>query len=258
MLPDRAAASWPTQNEDYWERGPGSELPAIHVRYQNLGIYGWHLRDAPVVHRSPGPPLPSAGSGADDSIVGVKPDHDNDIAASSVLAPFGPDATQLSAAAWHGVIHGGIDTLVVALGANNALDARGQQAGQLVGSTASIVPRCRRTLLHVWKPPSHFAAEYAPPRRRRREGHRGAVGDRHHRAPCDDRADGQRREPPPTREEVAARLPVLPLLHRPLDRRRPASARTSTAHLTHQQARAIDSAIDQYNTTITSAVAPRA
>src|SRR5262245_33248473 len=33
-------------NEDYWERGPGSAPPPESVRYDNVGIYGWDVRDA--------------------------------------------------------------------------------------------------------------------------------------------------------------------------------------------------------------------
>ena len=74
----------------------------------------------PVVHRRAG--AARASGGRNDDLFGVKPARDNDIAALSVLAPFGVDATQVTAARWHGD-NGGIGTLVVALGANNALDA---------------------------------------------------------------------------------------------------------------------------------------
>ena len=33
-------------NEDYWERGGGHQPPLTNVRYENLGIYGWDVRDA--------------------------------------------------------------------------------------------------------------------------------------------------------------------------------------------------------------------
>ncbi len=33
-------------NEDYWERGDGSAPPQLDQRYENVGIYGWDLRDA--------------------------------------------------------------------------------------------------------------------------------------------------------------------------------------------------------------------
>ena len=32
-------------NEDYWERGEGSAPPPTDVRYHNLGIYGWDVRE---------------------------------------------------------------------------------------------------------------------------------------------------------------------------------------------------------------------
>ncbi len=33
-------------NEDYWERGAGHQPPPTNVRYENLGVYGWDLRDS--------------------------------------------------------------------------------------------------------------------------------------------------------------------------------------------------------------------
>jgi hypothetical protein len=32
-------------NEDYWERGDGSKPPRVDLRYENVGIYGWDVRD---------------------------------------------------------------------------------------------------------------------------------------------------------------------------------------------------------------------
>ena len=85
-------------NEDYWERGDGSQPPPIDVRYHNLGIYGWDVRDALSFSAARrGPPAPDAAQ--HDNVFGAKPDRDNDIAAHSVLAPFGIDATQVGAAA---------------------------------------------------------------------------------------------------------------------------------------------------------------
>ena len=234
------------ENEDYWERGPGSAPPAIDVRYQNLGIYGWDLRDALSYTAARAAAL--AGTNADDSMVGVKPDHDNDIAASSVLAPFGPDATQLSAAAWHGR-NGGIDTLVVALGANNALDP--VVSKRVSWSDDGFDRLDAKAAYNVWKP-SHFAAEYALV-----VGAVKAIAARRvilttvphvTIAPL---ARGVNPANPGKKWQPGSRF--FPYYADPwIDETsfRPSKHR----HLTHQQARAIDSAIDQYNTTITTAV----
>ena len=234
------------ENEDYWERGPGSEPPAIDVRYQNLGIYGWDLRDALSYTAARAAAL--AGVNVDDSIAGVKPDHDNDIAASSVLAPFGPDATQLSAAAWHG-IHGGIDTLVVALGANNALDAVVSKRVSWSGDGFDRLDA--KDAYNVWKP-SHFAAEYALV-----VGAVKAITARRvilttvPHVTIAPMAKGVNPADPGKKWQPGSRF--FPYYTDPwID---DASFRPDKhRHLTHQQARAIDSAIDQYNTTITSAV----
>ena len=106
------------ENEDYWERARARAARDRRALRQPRDLRLGRPR-RPVVHRSPGGGPRRRPRRR--QLVGVKPDHDNDIAASSVLAPFGADATQLTAGSGTGD-NGGIDTLVVALGANNALD----------------------------------------------------------------------------------------------------------------------------------------
>src|SRR4029077_9876936 len=106
-------------NEDYWERGDGSRPPRTDLRYENVGIYGWDVRDC--LSSTMARALANIASHPPhDDLLGAKPDNDNDIAAASVLAPFGSAAAQIDAVASHGH-DGGIGTLVVMLGANNAL-----------------------------------------------------------------------------------------------------------------------------------------
>src|SRR5829696_482114 len=81
-------------NEDFWERGPGGEPPASDVRYDNLGIYGWDVRDA--LSFTAARAAAAIGAPQRDDLLGAKPARNNDIAANSVLAPFGIDATQVS------------------------------------------------------------------------------------------------------------------------------------------------------------------
>jgi hypothetical protein len=233
-------------NEDYWERGDGADPPPIDVHYDNLGIYGWDVRDA--VSYTAARAAARARGGRDDDLFGVKPARDNDIAANSVLAPFGVDATQLSAAAWHGS-NGGIGTLVVALGANNALDAVVNKTVRW--STAGFDDLDENHRFNVWRP-THFAQEYAAlvGELRAIPAQRVVLATVPHVtiAPL---ARGVNPQQPGEKWQPGSRY--FPYYTDPWiddDGFRPSKHR----HLTHQQARAIDSAIDQYNTTITDAV----
>jgi hypothetical protein len=230
-------------NEDYWERGDGSHPPRTDLRYENVGIYGWDVRDC--LSSTTARALANIASHPPhDNLLGAKPDNDNDIAAASVLAPFGPGAAQVDAVASHGH-DGGIGTLVVMLGANNAL---GAVVGKRVAwSGPQYQDLDRKGAYTVWNP-VHFQAEYAELVRRLL--------------------------PVPARRVLLVTVPhvtVAPIAHgvnpdNPGKKWREGSryfpyytdpwiAETDFSpdrnrHITHQQARAIDSAIDQYNDTI--------
>jgi len=230
-------------NEDYWERGAGADPPPSDVRYHNLGIYGWDVRDALSVTDARA--AAAAGERQRDDLFGVKPDADNDIAAHSVLAPFGIDATQVGAAEWLGA-NGGIDTLIVALGANNALDSVVSKS--VVWSDDGYDDLDRKGRYSVWRP-THFAQEYGQlvARLKAIDARRVVLATVPHvtiapiakgvnpERPNEKWRDGSRYFPYYTDPWVAE------------DDFRP----TKHRHITHQQARAIDSAIDQYNVTIT-------
>jgi hypothetical protein len=233
-------------NEDYWERGPGAAPPPTTTRYDNVAIYGWDVRDSlsSTSHRA----ATTAGASQKDDLFGVKPDADNDIAAWSVLRPFGPDATEVAAAEWHGA-NGGIGTLIVMLGANNALDA--VVSKEVNWSDVGYDDLDRNSRYNVWRP-THFAHEYGE-----LVGRLGAI---------------------PVQRVVLSTVPhvtIAPIANgvnpdHPGDKWRPGSRYfpyytdpwieeahfkpNKHRHLTHQQARAIDSAIDQYNQTICDAV----
>lgn len=232
-------------NEDYWERGAGARPPATDVRFHNLGIYGWDVRDALSYRAARAVTL--AATPQRDTLLGAKPAHDNDIAAASVLAPFGPEATQMSAAAWHGRT-GGIDTLVVALGANNALDA--VVSKRVCWSDAGYDDLDRKGVYNVWRP-THFAAEYGQlvAELKSIRAARVALATVPHVtvAPI---AKGVNPTDPGNKWRPGSRY--FPYYTDPWIEEsefRPAKHR----HITHQQARAIDSAIDQYNRTICDA-----
>jgi lysophospholipase L1-like esterase len=234
------------RNEDYWERGEGSQPPRTSVRYHNVGIYGWDVRDA--LSYTAARAAAAAGVDPDDSLLGAKPEHDNDIAARVVLAPFGVDATQVDAARWHG-LRGGIASLVVALGANNVLGTVVDK--HVAWSRPGYDDIDRKGEFNAWRP-THFAAEYA-------------------------QLVAQLRRIP-ARRVVLATVPhvtIAPIARgvnpqRPGEKWRPGSRYfpyytdpwiadedfkpSKHRHLTHQQARALDSAVDQYNDTIADAV----
>lgn len=163
-----------SQIEDYWERGPGSAPPRSAQIMHNLAVYGWDLRDAL-----------SHTWGSLSSIVAAKqPRNDwlwkqvvekaNERAALRVYpAPNEArpnDPTVFEAAAELGTQGGvrpdgapdpaceGIETLVVALGANNCL-----------GSVVSLSPEwskqgfaslAGKSSYNVWDP-DHFDGEFA-------------------------------------------------------------------------------------------------
>jgi hypothetical protein len=233
-------------NEDYWERGDGHLPPRTDRRWDNLGIYGWDVRDAlsyPDARAAAGAAAPTH-----DDLTGAVPEHDNDIAAHSVLAPFGPGATQLGAAAGHGA-DGGIGVLVVALGANKALPTVVDK--RVVWSADGYADLDRKGAYTVWRP-THFAAEYAElVARVRTIPARTVVLATVPHVTIAPIAKGVNPDDPGQKWLPGSRY--FPYYTDPWvdekgfdpNRRR---------HLTHQQARAIDSAIDQYNQVIVDAV----
>lgn len=234
------------ENEDYWERGDGREPPRVDLRYENLGIYGWDVRDA--ISYTAERAAQRAALTPHDDLRGAKPENDNDIAASSVLAPFGIAATQIAAAQWHGD-NGGIGTLVVALGANNALGSVVDK--QPKWSDAGFDDLDRKGAYNVWRP-VHFAVEYAELVKALRSisAHRVVLATVPHVtiAPI---AKGVNPQNPGQKWREGSRY--FPYYIDPWIEEKdfnPAKHR----YLTHQQARAIDSAIDQFNETITDAV----
>jgi hypothetical protein len=107
---------------DYWDSGPGSRQPDPGEIPHNLAIYGWDLRDAlskdyQWCQRRLAEPVSRGVLGS----LFPRVSHDNERAALRVLRGDGKSSyTQLSAAKALSE-QGGIETLVVGLGANNAL-----------------------------------------------------------------------------------------------------------------------------------------
>jgi hypothetical protein len=234
-------------NEDFWERGRGRVAPPTDVRFANLGIYGWDVRDC--LSSTAGLAATRlAANPPHDDLLGAVPSGDSDLAARSVLAPFGPAAAQIDAARWFGQ-NGGIGTLVVILGANNAL--RSVVDKNVVWSDAGYDTLDGKGGYTVWRP-THFALEYG----RLVDALRGIDARRVVLAtvphvtvapiafgvnpdnPGRKWREGSRYFPYYT-DPWIAEADFRPERHR---------------HLTHQQARAVDAAIDQYNATIAEVV----
>ena len=176
-------------NEDYWERGAGAVAPSLGIRSANLGIYGWDVRDC-LSYTAGVAAARLAASPPHDDLLGAVPSNDSDLAARSVLAPFGPAAAQIDAARWFGE-HGGIGTLVVAHGANNALRAVVDK--NVVWSGAGYDTLDGKGGYTVWRP-MHFALEYGRLVDAVRSDRR-AAGGAGHRPARDRGADRERREP---------------------------------------------------------------
>ncbi|ANQ72313.1 MULTISPECIES: hypothetical protein [Rhodococcus] len=151
-----AARAFMDQVEDYWERGPGSEAPTFSIINHNLSVYGWDLRDA----------LTKTAQGCEDALhqphddlISQIVENNGERAALRVL-PRGSDAekrmTAFDAAAELG--KEGIETLIVFLGANNALRTVTELRVEWSGNNFRD-PVGKRDYT-VWRP-EHFASEYA-------------------------------------------------------------------------------------------------
>jgi hypothetical protein len=230
-------------NEDYWERGDGSRPPRTDRRYENVAIYGWDVRDC-LSSTTARALARIASHPPHDDLLGAKPDNDNDIAAASVLAPFSSAAAQIDAAASHGH-DGGIGTLVVALGANNAL--RSVVRKSVVWSGPQFQDLDHKGAYTVWNP-VHFLAEYAELVRQLLPvpARRVLLATVPHVTVAPIATGVNPANPGKKWREGSRYFPYYTDPWIAENDFRPDKHR----HITHQQARAIDSAIDQYNDTI--------
>lgn len=236
--------------EDYWERGPGSRTPSTGPAFHNLAVYGWDVLDAvmlteEIVTRRIGTPR-------DDPLAQLV-QNDNDRAARVVLhraREAGKAVTVLDAAAAMSRSAGGIETLVVALGANNALGAVVELAPCWTDPKyAQLSPSQRlasKGAFTVWRP-EHFAADWTllVDKLRHIDAHHVIVTT----VPSVTIAPIARGVGGKVRPDSR----YFPYYTRPwisdddFDPRR-------DPHLTAAEARAVDSAIDAYNETIIASV----
>ncbi len=148
--------------QHYWEQGPGANVPLTTAINHNLSVFGWDLRD--VLARTADVCRERIGTPKDELLVPTVHNAD-DRAALRVLPTQPPDAgsmTLLDAAAKLGEEVGdtdpqhGIETLIVFLGANNALKTVTEL--KVVWSGTGYNKLSDKGAFTVWRP-KHFAAE---------------------------------------------------------------------------------------------------
>ena len=245
--------SWMDRVEDYWERGPGSKTPATGDPF-NMGVYGWdvldvQLLDAKVVAARIKAPKDDLFS----QVVQNHGDRAGLVVLQKAKAGNRPRTVLEAAAAMARAQGGGIETLVVMLGANNAL-------GSVVGlgpcwtsdDYLSLSPAERLAVkgsFNVWRP-DHFAADWAllVEQLRRVDAHHVIVAT----VPAVTILPIARG----VEEEVRPDSRYFPFYTRPwitdddFDPKR-------DPRITEDEARAIDSAIDGFNSAIIASVTAR-
>lgn len=236
--------------EDYWERGPGAAVPESSAIMHNLAVYGWDIRD--VLSRTPGNLQASIKKPKDDVFKQVV-ENANERAALRTYAGLKKDETVIDAAralGEQGSVAGdksapGIETLVVFIGANNVLGS--VTSLQVKWSGKGFDKLGAKDAYNVWRP-THFATEF-------QELAKAVAGIR-------------------ARHVIFATVPhvtIAPVARGVgLDKVRRGSRyfpfytrpwidddkfdAHEDPHIAANQARAIDSAVDQYNDTIAAAV----
>lgn len=239
--------------EDHWERGAGSQVPRIKGINHNLGIYGWDLRDTLVRTAEM---LEAQIDQPTDHLFKQIVENANERAALRVLKSAqdkdGKSLTPFEAAAQLGAEGtqespgkgDGIETLIVLLGANNALPSMLRL--EVIWSEEGYDKLGQKSRFTVWNP-DHFRAELdlVVEEIKKINARHVILGTVPHVtiAPI---ARG-------VGSKVRKGSRYFPFYTRPWISTEDFDAK-SDPHVTEQQARAIDSAIDQYNDAITKAV----
>lgn len=229
--------------EDYWETGAGSTNPDVWGINHNLGMYGWDLRDAISMTN-----VDCANSIARPSENWGRQVVENASARAALrVLPskkcHDPPMSTVDAAEALGADGSGIETLIVFLGANNAL-------GSVVGLDVKWSDDGYDTLegkrgFTVWRP-EHFQKELNELVKRIQNVNAARViwaTVPHVTVAPVARGVGQK---------LRANSRYFPFYTRPWIAEGQFSRRDP--HITGAQARAVDSAIDQYNDAIVQAV----
>jgi len=232
--------------EDHWERGPGASPPVAGLLH-NLSCFGWDLRDA--LENTYKACEKRIGAPRDDPLLQVV-ENNGERAARHVYPSDSEEHTGwtfFDVARALGADHGddtdsGIETLVVFLGANNAL--RSVTNLEVSWTDERFRALERKKAFTVWTP-EHFAQEYALIVEQL-----GRIEARHVIL-CT--------VPHVTIVPIARGIgpksgsPYFPYYTRPwIDEQHFDAARDE--YITGEQARVVDAAIDLYNETITAAV----
>ncbi|GLY38727.1 hypothetical protein Amsp01_047510 [Amycolatopsis sp. NBRC 101858] len=144
--------------ESYWERGPGSVTPPFPAINHNLAMYGWDLRDALSVT---GAECAAKIKVPKDNFFKQAVQNSSERAALRVY-PMAVDANMtvfdaaVALGAENGDAEAGIETLIVFLGANNVLPSVVQL--KVAWSGDDYADPAAKGAYTVWRP-SHFAAE---------------------------------------------------------------------------------------------------
>ncbi len=232
--------------EDYWERGEGLQLPETNEIKHNLAVYGWDLRNTLSRNANIAQEKIDAQPPKDDFLQQIV-ENANDRAALRVLNsarnPLGNALTPLQAAAALGE-EGTIETLIILIGANNALGSI--LTFKVKWSGDDYKDMNLNDKYTVWQP-KHFQAELdlIVQEVSKIKAHHVIWGTVPHVtiAPFA-RGVGSKLEPG-SRYYPYYTLPWID--NETFDS-------TKHPHITGQEARAIDSAIDQYNDAIAEVV----
>lgn len=239
--------------EDWWERGPGSRVPNVRGINHNLAIYGWDLRDTLELTADI---LQSQITEPADDLFRQIIENANERAALHVLESArdknGKALTPLGAAAEMGAAGtfenpgdgDGIETLIVLLGANNVLGSMLRL--EVVWSGEGFDDLEKKKRFTVWRP-SHFRAELGKvvEEVKKIQARHVIWGTVPHVTIA------------PIARGVGAKVRkgsrYFPYYTRPWISDQDFDAKNDP-HVTEQEARALDSAIDQYNHAITQVV----
>ncbi|MDR0212056.1 MAG: hypothetical protein LBJ33_23225 [Pseudomonas putida] len=239
--------------EDYWESGPGAKAPITNAIMHNLAVYGWDVRDA--LSRT-AKNLRADMVKPKDNVFSQVVENANIRAALGVYGSMDDNDTVLDAAmklGEQGALPGsggnsqtpGIETLVVFLGANNVLGSVTQLKVNWSDTGYNKLGPAKNRYT-VWRP-THFEAEYqllVQQIEQVNAQHVILINVPHVTiAPV---ARG-------VQKQVEDTSRYFPYYTRPWIN----DQQFNAAHdpkITENQARAIDSAIDQYNDVISDAV----
>ncbi|WP_212993181.1 hypothetical protein [Actinoplanes auranticolor] len=244
-----SARQWMDTLEDYWERGPGSVIPHVNGVNHNLAMYGWDLRDA--LSQNAKACRDRLAKPKDDLVTQVVENNseraalrvypDTDARGSATLFELAEELGEEGAGAGADC---GIETLVVSLGANNALGAVTRL--KVVWSGDGYDDPDRKGDYTVWRP-SHFAAELAEvvaAVRKIKARHVIWCTVPHVTIPPISRGVGSK---------IEAGSRYFPFYTRPWISDRAFDPRRDP-NITADEARAVDSAIDHFNDAITGVV----